>query len=211
MSSKNFYRSANYTMQKLFNFYRQNWVYIWLFLIISIIGIIMGISSVIKYIDSISKSNMTDTRFLDYLSGKISTFSLCMGYFARYFFVVTIFIFLCSEKFLSLMCYIIVLYMGYIAGINSAVISVVFGFSGIIHVILCYIPFFIMEVLLLSVVFCTLVMRQKCSIKLCNKSYFSFDKRFVKQMAFLIILGLVLFLVQAIINFFTTSTIIIVI
>lgn len=211
MNKSKVIRHTNYATQKLINFYKQNWFYLWLFFIISIIGFIFGVVSVYKYADSITTSNMIDTKFLEFLSKECSSFGLTISYFFKFLFYSIVFLCLCSNRYLSFLCFIIIAYSGFCMGINTSIIVITFKFSGILHVCLCYVPFYLLETILLAVIFCTFLMRLICCNKICNKSYLAFDKEFLSQILFFLLVGFLLFFVQSLVNSLTTSTIIVVI
>lgn len=200
-----------HTKQKLKNFYMQNWFFLWLIIIITLAGFVFGVVSVYKYADSITTKNMLDAKFMEFLNKSCTSLSLCMSYFVKYIFYIVLFILLCSTKVTFWISCVIMAYFGFCMGVNSSIIIIVFKFQGILHILLCYFPCFLIETIILATVFCTLILRLNCSCRLYNRWYLAFDKEFIKEMIFFIILGFVLFFIQSLINSLTTSTIIVVI
>ena len=211
MKKARFIKHTNYTMQKLKNYYSQNWFCLWFFCIITIIGFIFGVISVNKYSDSITTSNLLDLKFMEYLKKECSSFSLTLSYFLKFLFFEILFLCLCCNRILSLLCFVVMAYFGFSMGINCTIIVIVFKISGILHVCLCYFPFFLIEVILLSIIYCTFLMRLSCSCRLANRHYLEFDKEFLKQVIFFAMVGFIIFFLQSLINSLTTSTIIVII
>ena len=211
MKKSNYIKHTNYTIQRLKNYYHKNWFCLWFFCIITMIGFIFGIISVSKYSSSITTSNLLDVKFMKFLEKECSSMSLCFSYFIKFLFFEILFLCLCGNRIMSLLCFVVMAYFGFSMGVNCYIIIIAFKVSGIIHVVLCYFPFFLIEVILLSIIYCSFIMRLNCSCRLANRHYMAFDKEFIKQIIFFTFLGLLIFFIQSIVNSFTSSTIIVVI
>ena len=208
---RNSIRRRNYFIQRFKNFYKQNWFYLWLFILICLIGFIIGITSAKKYQDSITTSNMIDQKFVDYLSGKCSSFGLTFSYFFKFLFSMVLIYFLCCNKYLSIVAYIVIGYSGFCMGVNTTILIISFKISGIIYVVFCYVPFYLFSVFVLAMLFCIFKMKQRCNSLVCNHSYWEVDGLFIKQIITLVFAVFLSFFLQSLINSLTTSTIIVII
>lgn len=171
---------------------------------IILLGIIIAIITVINANKYITISNLIDKAFYSYLKCDITIFS----FFIKRFFLIlilSIIIFLLNfNKYLSFLCFGLMLYLSYFIFFNLMVIIICFGFFGILYSLIMLILY-----LAYLLLFLTLIMLCR-NLTLCNGSYLSNCQK--SLITFGVVFGalIIVLILEMILTPFLTSTFIII-
>lgn len=203
-------KHINYLKQNILNFYNKNKGLIYFFIIFGFFGLIFGISSSMIYKDSITIEHIFDTKFILFLTKECSFFSIAISHFIKQLMITLLILILCFNRVTKYISFILIAYYGFTIGLNVTVIIVCFKFFGILHILLCYLPFFILQLVLFCILFCYCDnWSNVCySMKKCN--YFLFKWSFVKDIILILVLLFIINILECLLYNITTVTFIVI-
>lgn len=187
---KSIYRNFYYVKESIADFFQCNKKHLFFSLLLSIIGIAIAICIGINNFSCYSFININDKILIAFLSTK-SWLTLFLRYTFKYLFFCVLIIVLCNFNFLSYFNYILFAYLSFNVVLNGMIIASIFSITGILYVILCYIPL----LLLCNFLLITIYLMCKCSANSCGCSskISSFPIKAILICFALIVLVLVIF------------------
>ena len=158
------------------------------------LGIIIAIITLINLKSVLSLNNLNDSLLLLFLKKEIGLFTFFIRRFFIIFLIVVVIFLLCFNKYLSFINCLLFVYLGYIICFNIGVITICFGFFGLIFSIIINLVFGI----LYSLCFLTMFLFfNNCCAK---KSYIFNIKNNFNFLLFLLIFVLILLILETLLT-----------
>ncbi len=154
------YSNFKYTV---LSFLRVNKVRIFVLCFFTILGLLTGIFTAVKYLNGTELFNFNNYGITQFANGNIATTELFFKRFLSY----TCFLFIlliCSLSafLLPIGCFVIV-YRSYLLGLNITIIVVLYGFGGILSAIVIILPIQLCMLVFACLFYC--MVRNRCIIK----------------------------------------------
>lgn len=152
-------------------------------LIFLIFGACLGIFTAVKYSGEIELDNLADSNLVDFLKGDKGTMGLYFPYLFSFLLSISLIIFLNFKPFLIIVNAVVLVIRSYVFGFNITVLIILYGFAGIINVIIVIIPFELIIWLVLITMSAIAIKRNK-NIKQfgcgpnCKKVGFNYSKTY---------------------------------
>lgn len=157
-------RGAYFTKGEVGDYFKGNKVFLIFLLVIAGVSLITGVFTAIKSSNTITSYNIYDNLLVSFLKGDSSF----LGYFFSRFFVTCLIILLMYllsfSIFLMPLPILFLVYKAYILGVNSVVLILLFGISGIFNVVFVVLPCHLL-ILVCYVVAACLAMKRALVIK----------------------------------------------
>ena len=134
---RNTYRLKN----KLTLFFNQYKIVILFSALMLILGLALGIYTTLKYSGEIELSNLSDIGFVEFLKGDKGVVGLFFSYMFKFLFCISIIIYLNFKPILSVCSYLLLIVRGYLIGFDLTAIILLYGFAGVLNVLIVIIPF----------------------------------------------------------------------
>lgn len=163
--NKSVYRNFYYVKESLADFFQCNKKHLFFALLFLIIGIIIALCIGINNFSCYSLININDKIIMAFLSTK-SWLSLFLRYAFKYLFLCILVVVLCNFNFLSYFNYLLFAYLSFDVVLNAIIIASIFNLTGILYIVLCYIPL----LLLCNFLLITIFLMCKCSANSCGCS-----------------------------------------
>ena len=159
------------------------------FIIVLLAGFLVGAIAGTKNANTSGMDALTDGMLLKFLSYKVNILQFCISKFFGLIGIVVLCWFLCFNRWMGLLSFLIILYNAFIIGSTCAVIIVCFKLAGTLAVLLCYLPLSLLSLCCLMA-FC--VISIKYSFVMCGSKYnvLSVDYYSSNKISLLVLLSL---------------------
>ena len=146
------YRNFYYIKESIIDFFKCNKKYLFFSILSIVVGLSIAICIGLNNIGSFNNFNITDKIILAFFTNK-SLVSLFLKYAFRYLFLTTLIVIFSSLNYAYIINYFIFGYLSFNVVFNAIIIASMFNLSGILYIILCYLPFLLLCNFILIVVF----------------------------------------------------------
>lgn len=152
-------RGAYFTKGEVGDYFKGNKVFLIFLLAVSVISLITGIFTAIKSSNTITSYNISDNLLVSFLKGDSSF----LGYFFSRFLVsclIILLMYLLSfSVFLLPLPVLFLVYKAYVLGVNSVVLILIFGISGVFNVVFVVLPCHLIILICYTVAACMAMKR----------------------------------------------------
>lgn len=191
--NRRIYRLKN-KLSLYFNEYKFTVLICFIFLII---GASFGIFTAVKYSGEIELDNLADSNLVDFLKGDRGTMGLFFPYLFSFLFYCSVIIFINFKPFLSVITFLLLIIRSYLVAFDVTVIIILYGFTGILNVVLIILPCELMLLMILTIIAAVAIKRNINQKKFgpsfnCKPYMINYSKIFV----ILIIVGIILMLLK---------------
>lgn len=154
------YSNFKYT---ILSFLRVNKVRIFILCFFTLLGLLTGIFTAVKYLNGSELFNFNDYGITQFANGNIATTELFFKRFLSYTcFLLILLICSLAGFLLPIGCFVIV-YRSYLLGLNITIIVVLYGLGGIFSAIIIILPIQLCMILIACLFYC--MVRNRCLIK----------------------------------------------
>lgn len=165
---------SKYRLKNKLTLYFSQYKFVMLFsTIVLVLGAAFGVYTAIKYSGELELSNLSDAGLVDFLKGNKGTMGLFFPYMFTFLFYCSIIIFLNFKPILSVCSYLLLMVRGYLIGFDITVLIVLYGFAGVLNVIIVILPFELIVWLVLITISAIAIKRnlnlKKFGNSTCNK------------------------------------------
>ena len=141
----------------IYNYISNNKGKLIIFVFVTLVAILTGILTAIKLSSSASGISLSDFSMIIFVDGDAHTVSVMFSRFLSCLVMSVLLLIFSFNYYLSVIGYCLIVYRGYLIGLNCAILIIFCGFGGILNSILIIFPCQLIIMCLLGLMFCMLL------------------------------------------------------